>query len=608
MNEELVELVETGRLSQADAERLDRISPGKFCNHRSWGGGEIKEWSLREGKLVIDFEGKPNHGLGLKFALKSLEPISQDHVIARRLKDPAALKTLAKEEPVEFLREALKSHDDKMKPDQIEELVKGSLIPEADYKSWWEGAKKKLRQARDFSVPQRRTEFIELRSQEISAAEHVVGELREARDVKSKLVALKEIRSDLGLFEGETETLQAALVELEGDLSSLLKMQPPAAIELMVLRNEILAEVPALDYQRVRLIEILQQERENLAETLQGMGVGILRAVMSALPEAYQEEWSSVLLAQLRAMAPRPVAEGCRYLIEQGQGEPLFEFLRLGLQDRSLTDEILTWICRERKGLAEPVFDAEVAGAIVNSLEQQYYDEEKKAGSKLQETMVNDRDLIPDLMDQASKQEVRFFTRRLLSTPVFDDLTRKSLLARVIKKHPAIQDIVTGSEEVEEPKEDPTLIVSWDSLQKRKEEFEDLVNKQIPANTKEISIARSYGDLRENFEFKAAKQQQAVLLRRKEELEREIDLARGINYQDADPSRVNIGTVVKLSSEQGEETLTILGAWDSDPDQGLISYKTTTGSALLGAQVGAEVHLPTEPPRVVKVLEISKYA
>ena len=69
---------------------------------------------------------------------------------------------------------------------------------------------------------------------------------------------------------------------------------------------------------------------------------------------------------------------------------------------------------------------------------------------------------------------------------------------------------------------------------------------KIPENTKEIAIARSYGDLSENFEFKAAKQMQSVLMRRKAELEVMLHDARGTSFENPDISRVSIGTVVRL--------------------------------------------------------------
>src|SRR5207249_5184872 len=108
--------------------------------------------------------------------------------------------------------------------------------------------------------------------------------------------------------------------------------------------------------------------------------------------------------------------------------------------------------------------------------------------------------------------------------------------------HPDLEAMLTG---VEAEKQE-ALIVSWASLEKREEEYEDLVNKKIPENTKEISIARSYGDLRENFEFKAAKEMQRVLMRRKSEMEQQLSRARGTNFENPDAAQVSIGTVVTV--------------------------------------------------------------
>jgi hypothetical protein len=101
----------------------------------------------------------------------------------------------------------------------------------------------------------------------------------------------------------------------------------------------------------------------------------------------------------------------------------------------------------------------------------------------------------------ASVSQARDLMRRLMLTPVFEELNKRSLMARMIKVHGELQNMVSGDPEEKEE----ALIVSWPSLEKRKGEYDDLISKKIPENTKEISIARSYGDLRENFEFKAPK-------------------------------------------------------------------------------------------------------
>ena len=141
--------------------------------------------------------------------------------------------------------------------------------------------------------------------------------------------------------------------------------------------------------------------------------------------------------------------------------------------------------------------------------------------------------------------------------------------------------------------EKAALIVSWSSLEKRRAEYEEIVKVKIPENTKEIAIARSYGDLSENFEFKAAKQMQSVLMRRKAELEQMLHDARGTSFENPDRSRVSIGTIVTLRNGEtnNEETYTILGAWDGDPDRHIISYQTAIGQALLGHENGETISL-----------------
>jgi transcription elongation GreA/GreB family factor len=201
---------------------------------------------------------------------------------------------------------------------------------------------------------------------------------------------------------------------------------------------------------------------------------------------------------------------------------------------------------------------------------------------------------------------VRDTLRRLLMTPVFEDLSKRSLIARIVKVYPEMQSMIGGGDTSEKAE---TLTVSWASLEKRKQEFEDLVTRQIPENLRDIAIAKEEGDLRENFGFKAAKEQQRVLARRRAEGERDLSLARGTNFENPDTSQVSIGTVVTFRDADGdEEKYSILGAWDSAPELNIVSYKAAIGQATLGKKVGETVELPTERgPRTVTVVKIEPF-
>jgi transcription elongation factor GreA len=183
--------------------------------------------------------------------------------------------------------------------------------------------------------------------------------------------------------------------------------------------------------------------------------------------------------------------------------------------------------------------------------------------------------------------------RRIMLSPLFEELTKRSLLARIVKIYPELERMITGAQPAAQP---AALVVSWSSLEKRKAEYEELVKKKIPENSREIATARSYGDLSENFEFKAAKQMQAVLMRRKGELEQMLHRAQGTSFENVDTSRVSIGTVVTLrdTDSKKEETYIILGAWDGEPERHVISYQTAIGQALLGHKVNDTVMLNSD--------------
>ena len=93
-------------------------------------------------------------------------------------------------------------------------------------------------------------------------------------------------------------------------------------------------------------------------------------------------------------------------------------------------------------------------------------------------------------------------------------------------------------------------------------------------------------------------------MRRKAELEVMLHDARGTSFENPDTSRVSIGTVVTLRNTETntEETYTILGAWDGNPDRHIISYQTAIGQALLGHEVGETISLNTEHDTVERTI------
>jgi transcription elongation GreA/GreB family factor len=316
------------------------------------------------------------------------------------------------------------------------------------------------------------------------------------------------------------------------------------------------------------------------------------RRVLHALPAALGERWVARGLQLMQGNNARLVAAIPKVFSEAGKEAELRSALDRSLREHSATSEMLFWLCKNRSAWPE-LINPELLSAILSACERDQHNESNSRSTRLRDLLLSDRSLIPDIFAGAEPGLARDAMRRLMLSPVFDELTKRSLLARIIKLYPDLQSLITG-EQAEE--KSAVLIVSWSSLQRRKTELEELVNKKIPENSKEIGLARSYGDLRENFEFKAAKEMQAVLMRRKSELERDLHRARGTAFESPDLSQVSIGTVVTLrdTNSNEAETYSILGAWDGDPERSIISYQAAIAQSLLGHRLGEIVELTAE--------------
>jgi transcription elongation GreA/GreB family factor len=594
MDAELQKLVEAGKLTNAAASQLEQLKPGAFCLHKSWGFGRVADWNLLLNQILIDFEKKKAHPMQLPYAAENLTPIPAGHFLAQKANDLPALKVQLKENPTAVMRNILQSLGGKATQAQISNWLSGDVFTEAEFKRWWESTKKLLKKEGHFLIPTKKNDPIELRDAPVSRANELLAFFNRARQPKEQAAALDQIIKLQDEFEDPEKQLQPLIDGIEETARRNQRLNPALAFELIVGRDELLEAGPKLHRSQpdLTLERLIVEEEPRLAAILLKLPSAKERRVLHALPAALGERWTARALQLMQGNNARLVSALPKVFAEAGKQEELRAALDRSLREHSATSEMLFWLCKSRADWPE-LINPELLSAILAACERDQHNESNSRSTRLRDLLLSDRALIPDIFAGAAPGLARDAMRRLMLSPVFDELTKRSLMARIIKLYPDLQSLVSG-EQAEEKTE--SLVVSWSSLQKRKAELEDLVNKKIPENSKEIGVARSYGDLRENFEFKAAKEMQAVLMRRKSELERALTNARGTTFENPDTSQVSIGTIVTLRETPNgrEETYTILGAWDGDPDRAIISYQTKIGQSLLGQRVGDLVELNAE--------------
>jgi len=600
MDAELEKLVEAGKLTSKAAEKLDALKPGMFCLHKSWGFGRIAEWNLLLNQVVIDFTGKKAHPMQLAYAAENLTLIPAEHFLARKASDLAATKKLAKDDPVALVRNILESLGGQATAQQISEWMVPDLFNETEWRRWWESARRQLKASGAFSIPAKKTEPIQVRAEGISHADELIEAFNHARQPKQQLIALEQIVKSYQQFKEPEKQLQPVIATIENVASRNQKLHPELAFELVLVRDDLLECFPQLKTTHIGLTlgKLIADEERRLISILPKVPAAKEKRILQALPATLGERWSARALQLMQATHGRMVAQIPHVFREAGQHAQLQEMLKRSVREHSATSEMLIWLCAERDDWRE-LINPELLAAILSALEREQHSAPGRA-SKLQRLLMEDRQLFQDMFGNADIGLARDAMRRLQLSPLFDELTKRSLLARIVKVFPDLESMIAG---VQPQEKAAPLVVSWSSLEKRKAEYEELVKKKIPENTKEISVARSYGDLSENFEYKAAKQMQAVLVRRRSELEQALQNARGTAFENPDTSRVSIGTIVTVrdKTSKKQETYTILGAWDGDPDRHIISYQTAIGKALLGKKAGEVAALPNGEFEIVSI-------
>ena len=607
MHADLEKLLSLGKITPSLAEKLDRIAPGRYCFHASWGAGKVISWNLPAKKLVIDFEENPEHEVALEFAPRILEFISDDHFLAKRYEDTESLINLSVDDPVELVRVTLQGYGNSLTPEKLEAALKGTVIAADKWKNWWD---KVLRSNVQFMMPTRKGERITLRANILSRAQAALEDYNKAADLKAKVRVLDGIKMEAVM--AEPDAVNALIRAVDADVRNGGSLALQQVLELAVLRDDLIASLKNTEaakeaYPLRSIVEANIGDVGRFAEVLNSMPAVRQKRVYATLPAIFGEDWPQKALELFDAGGARTVGEIAKFLIEEGQDKVLVKHLKHELLRQTLPAESLIWICRQRHDASKPLFGLPVGIAMLSLIEQDHMDGGPNRMLRLKNLFMEDKSIIQEMIKGQDVAEVRQFAKMLYNTSAFSEQDRGALMARIISVFPDLHAIVLDALVDNSDKPEP-IFVSWESLEARKKELEELVNVKIPENLHNKKISRAEGDLRENGGYQDAKEVEKVLNRRRAELEHALALARGTDFAVTDTSRAAMGTKVTLQPLNGGEPVvyTILGAWDTNPEKHIVSYLSQVGKELTGKSVGDQVKIVPMDGDKKKVYTITK--
>ena len=578
---------------KASKAKLETMEPGSYVVHRSWGFGQIKSYSESEQKLIIDFKGKKAHPMDPVFCVTSMEILPAKHILARKESEPARIKELIEDDPVQLVIDTLSPYPNKAASAIELEIVLTQVVGEDKFKRWFSNVKKQLVKDPRVSVPAKKIECYIVRDVPVSAETEIMEEFVNTRSARRR-ISLAEDLLAASIKEESKPSLAQVLSGITDAVRDSNQLDAAERLYGAFVRDE--------------LSKILGHEATNVAPTQTDLikEVRGLTAIAEKIPVHFQSrfldlvkethplEWREIVFALLKTSQGKFTTECINFLMENGQADELAAALKRWKTEQNLRAPVLLWVIKNRHSkkfskLLNELVTPRLLGAIFFAID---YEALQSAGTRripLGEVLSDDPDLISDLLSTADTETARDLANSLLLNQGFEELTKKSLLARFIKLFPSLQSLVSGEAETK----DEQFLVSRESYERKRIEYEEIVSKRIPDNSKAISVAREHGDLKENSEFKMAKQDQSVLMGQKVQLERDLARARITDFSEASTDVVSVGTIVDLRDVANGKAIrySVLGAWDSDPDKHVLAYKTPLGQAVMGKKVGEHVKL-----------------
>ncbi len=591
MNSEAVHalLVKNPSLKASKA-RLEAMEPGAYCVHRSWGFGQIQEYDEADQKLVIDFKGKAKHRMDPTFCIGTLDVLPPKHLLVRKEIEPERIAQLIDEKPVQLIVETLAAFPNKATTAIDLEIILQQVLGEERFKKWWSATKKQVAKDPRIAVPAKKTECYVLRDEPVSAEDEIIEQFNNTRSARRRIQLAEEL-----ITVAAKKTANDLLPLLEG-LAEAIKdsnqLHPAERLFGAAVRDE-LAKTLGVDIATLlpSMAELVSDTRR-LADMADKIPVHFQTRFLELVKDAHPLDWKDLAFLLLKTSQGKFTTECINFLVENGHAEELAAILKRWQTEQNLRAPVLLWVVKNRQSkkfakLLDELITPRLFSAIFFAID---YEALQSAGTRripLAEILSDDPDLIPDLLATADPETARDLANTLLLNQGFEELTKKSLLARFIKIFPSIQSLVSG--ESDSPSEQ--LFVSRESHDRKQKEYELIVSKRIPENSRAIAMAREHGDLRENSEYKMAKQDQQMLMAQKSQLERDLARARITDFTDASTDQISVGSVVELRNPATSETArySVLGLWDGDPEHQVISYKTPLGLALLGKKPGDQI-------------------
>ncbi len=543
---------------------------GSIVHMEGKGAGRVEEVNMALESFKVTFENNLELRVGFGGAAKLLLPLLPGHILHRKLEDLENLQELAEERPSELLRAVLESYEAPRTGAEIKRDVLG-IVAEKRWTSWWAAARKHPQ----VLMAGKRAYAWAASSEH---AQDAVWQKFEDADPRRRIELLRR--------DGERDPelkarMSAALVETA---EATAEDNPGLASEIWLNLERADTAPAGAAWAPQKLISRLKDPRPLFA----GIRDRVLRDRAYRVARGLRKDWPE-LYAQLMWQEQDPrsldlLSEGLHeessalfetffdQLVSQPRKNPAaFTWLVERACDRRL------WMERNPMRLLKQLFWARTSDDFAPFRAARLVPLADSGGT------------VPRILSLLTEEQAAQAAELVERSPGLDEYQRQPLLNTIHLRFPALRE------------EEAPFYATPAMIATKRAELKEVKEAEIPANRRAIEEAREMGDLRENFEYKSARDRHEYLSARAGALAHDLGRVRRIDPTQVRGSEVIIGSRVRLVRDRGERTIVILGPWESAPENNILSNESEQAQTLLGTKLGESVELSGTEYRVESI-------
>ncbi len=601
---QLEEFIKISNLSQSwrnvhdaisDFEKHISFDAGSFVFHRAWGVGLIK--AVNADTVTIDFARKRDHQMSLKMAVSALDTLPKEHIwVLRSAIKKERLKEKIKTNIAWALRTVIRSCGNAADMKRIKAELVPHILTASEWSSWSTKARQILKTNQQFGNLSDRMDFYVVREQPITYEEKVYNSFKAAKGIFDRVGLLYEYIDHVDKEE-KTGPDSDLFREMFDYFVAYLR-NPTTVNELVIGSFLVVKDVvrrypylnPGIDLDFRNLFDQI----ENVDELFRAIDENtlrrqFLREVRQNVPDwprhftrLFPNHLSRDIIGELERHGKTP--ELARIHADvfgnyRDMREAFVWMVRNCLADTWMKDLDVDY----EKVLIGIIHILDLTARDIDSRKD--VSENRKLNKQVHAYLFKDGNLTR-FLDAADEDSVGRIFNLVSDVKELDPSLVIELKQRVLDRFPEFRFYGRQEKEVVSR----GFIVTSKSYEEKQKQLKHIHEVEVPNNSKEISEALSHGDLRENAEYKAAKERQDMLNSTAARLTEELDRAQIVRRSDVDDSSVTFGTTVTLKNLETQETdvFTVMGPWESDPENGIISYLSPLGNELYNRKQGEE--------------------